>query len=70
MKARFEDCVEVVGERLGKDTAYLLNSDKVRDQLGWRDQISLEQGLDEVIAWVERWISDLRRQPFDYVHRP
>ena len=70
MKARFEDCVEIVGERLGKDTAYLLNSDKLRTGLGWSDQVSLEQGLDEAIAWVERWISDLKKQPFDYVHRP
>ncbi len=70
MKARFEECVEVVGERLGKDAAYRLNSNKVRDQLGWRDRISLEQGIDETIAWVERWLPDLKQQPFDYAHKP
>ena len=69
MKVRFEECVEVAGERLGKDTAYLLDSDKLRNQLGWRDEISLEQGLEDAIAWVERWISDLKLQPFDYVHK-
>ncbi len=70
MKARFDACVEVVGERLGKDAAYRLNSDKIRGRLGWRDQVSLEQGIDQTIAWVERWFDDLKRQPFDYVHRP
>jgi dTDP-glucose 4,6-dehydratase len=70
MKVRFEECVEVVGERLGKDAAYRLNSDKIRGRLGWRDQISLEQGIDETIAWVERWLPDLKQQPFDYAHKP
>jgi dTDP-glucose 4,6-dehydratase len=55
---------------LGKDAAYRLDSSKLRDRLGWRDQISLEQGLDQTIAWVERWFDDLKQQPIDYVHRP
>ena len=67
---KFEDYVEVSEERLGKDAAYVLKSDKVRQQLGWRDQISLEQGIDETIAWVDRWMSDLKKQPFDYLHKP
>jgi dTDP-glucose 4,6-dehydratase len=70
MKARFEECVEIVGERLGKDAAYRLNSEKLRSELGWRDAISLEQGVDETIAWVDRWIEDLKQQPIDYVHKP
>jgi len=70
MKARFEDCVEVVGERLGKDAAYQLDSSKLRTQLGWKDRISLEQGIDETMAWVERWLPDLKQQPLDYVHKP
>jgi len=70
MKARFEDCVEVVGERLGKDAAYQLDSSKLRAQLGWKDRISLEQGIDETMVWVERWLPDLKQQPLDYVHKP
>jgi dTDP-glucose 4,6-dehydratase len=33
-------------DRLGKDQAYLLNSDKLR-AMGWKDTISLEEGLKE-----------------------
>lgn len=67
---RFEDCVEIVAERLGKDSAYGLDSTKIRRELGWRDNISLEEGLDETIAWVERFFEDLTTQPQEYVHRP
>jgi dTDP-glucose 4,6-dehydratase len=67
---RFEDSVEVVGERLGKDAAYLLDSGKLRTTLGWEDRIKLDAGLDDCIAWVRSNFEDLRRQPFDYVHKP
>jgi dTDP-glucose 4,6-dehydratase len=70
MKVGFEDCVEIVGERLGKDVAYRLDSGKIRGELGWKDHILLEKGVDETIAWVERWLPDLKRQSFDYVHKP
>jgi len=69
MGVRFEDCVEVVGERLGKDAMYSLNSDKLRSKLDWQDGISLEQGIDETIAWVDRWFDDLKKTPFDYIHK-
>lgn len=69
MGARFEECVEVVGERLGKDDAYQLDSSKIRRELGWNDQVSLERGLDETIAWVDRWLEELKRLPCDYVHK-
>lgn len=68
--ATFEDCVEVVGERLGKDAAYMLDSKKLRDNLGWQDKISLDQGLDECIAWVKSNFEELKRQPYDYQHKP
>ena len=66
----FESCVELVGERLGKDAAYRLDASRVRNELGWRDALSLEQGIDETIAWVRRWLPDLECQPLDYVHKP
>jgi dTDP-glucose 4,6-dehydratase len=36
-------------DRLGKDSAYLLNSDKIR-RLGWQDKVTLEQGLCELLT--------------------
>ncbi len=66
----FSDHVEVVGERLGKDAAYLLDSTKAREQLGWRDRITLEQGIEETIAWVRDSLDEMKKEPFDYIHKP
>ena len=68
--ARFDDCVEVVGERLGKDAAYRLDSGKIRRELGWADRIGLEQGIEDTVGWVDRFIDDLRSQPLQYAHKP
>lgn len=69
MDVRFEDAVEVVDERPGKDAAYLLNSSKARNSLNWSDCVSLDAGIDECIAWIERDFDQIRDQPFDYIHK-
>lgn len=70
MNVEFDNFVEVVGERLGKDANYHLNSDKLRKELGWSDQISLDVGLADVAAWVDRYLNDLMSLPSSYIHKP
>jgi dTDP-glucose 4,6-dehydratase len=69
LEVNFEDHVEIVGERLGKDAAYHLDSAKLRAELGWQDHILLEQGLDDCIAWVKKNFDVLRAQHYDYLHK-
>lgn len=69
LNASFDDHVEVVGERLGKDAAYHLESIKIRKELAWQDQKTLDQGLDECIAWVREHFEELKSQPYDYIHK-
>ncbi len=70
MGIAFADACEIVGERLGKDAAYMLDSSKLKDELGWKAEISLDAGLDQVIAWVKANLAQLRQQPYDYQHKP
>lgn len=70
MKADFNSVVEVTEDRPGKDAAYLLDSAKARNTLGWRDRIGLEAGVAETIRWVDQYIDELRQQSLDYVHKP
>ncbi len=70
LNAPFDDYVEFVGDRIGKDSAYHLDSRKIRAELGWKDKIFLEQGLDECIAWVKSNLEVLKHLPFVYQHKP
>jgi len=66
----FEECVELGPERPGKDTAYTLDSFKLRTELGWRDRISLSQGIDDVIEWARRFEREMPNLPATYIHKP
>jgi len=66
----FEDNVEIVGERLGKDAAYLLDNSKAKEKLNWEPKISLEQGIEETIIWIKDNLEIIKQQPLDYIHKP
>lgn len=66
----YEDHVEISDDRLGKDAAYLLDSSKADRELNWTAKVQLEQGIEETIGWVRNNLEVLRRQPFDYIHKP
>ena len=67
---RFDDVCEVVGERRGQDAAYVIDSTLAREKFGWQPQIAFDEGLDEVLRWVEQYWDEIQQQPLAYVHRP
>ena len=42
---------EIVPDRPGHDRRYLLDSTKLRQELGWSEQVGFEQGLTETVRW-------------------
>lgn len=42
---------QYVPDRPGHDRRYVLNSGKLRDQLGWAPQVDFQQGITETIQW-------------------
>jgi dTDP-glucose 4,6-dehydratase len=46
-----ESLKTIVPDRPGHDRRYLLDSTKIRTELGWRDEIAFDDGLAATIAW-------------------
>jgi len=65
----FERVTRVVGERLGQDSRYWLDCTKAERELGWKPEIPFEQGIREVIDWIEGNWEQVRRQPLTYQHK-
>lgn len=63
----YDDLVEVVGDRVGQDSRYWLDSTKIK-KLGWTMQIPLRNGLEEMWHWVKT-NPGLTSLPLDYQHR-
>lgn len=68
--ADFDKQVEIVGERPGKDTAYRLDSGKLRETLGWSDKIKLEDGISQTIEWAQKYQDQLVAMDPNYNHKP
>jgi dTDP-glucose 4,6-dehydratase len=66
----FEAAVTMGAERPGKDQAYLLDSAKLRETLGWHERIDLDAGLADCHRWVSDNLSLLAGLPTSYNHKP
>jgi dTDP-glucose 4,6-dehydratase len=58
-----ESLLSYVADRPGHDRRYALNSSKTESELGWKAEISLEDGVRQTIEWYKdnsKWVSDVR----------
>jgi dTDP-glucose 4,6-dehydratase len=69
MGKSFEESTAVVGERPGQDAAYVIDSTRARTELKWSPQITIQDGLSEVVTWVEENWKEIREQPLVYQHK-
>lgn len=70
MRYDFNSSTRIVKERLGQDAAYVIDSSKARQELGWKPKIGIEEGVGEMVGWVEKNWKSIQRQPLEYIHKP
>ena len=61
------EVADIAPERLGQDSCYWLNSDKIK-ALGWKQEIGLADGLTRMITWVRKY-PELLTMDSTYQHR-
>ena len=69
MGCDFEASTVSVEERTDHDRCYMLDDSKARGHLDWRPQVPLEDGLDEVIAWIKGNWEAVQTEPLIYQHK-
>ena len=58
-----ETLIHYVQDRPGHDRRYALDSSKIRRELGWKPQVTLEEGLQRTIQWYQSntaWLEHAR----------
>ncbi|MBI5328023.1 MAG: dTDP-glucose 4,6-dehydratase [Deltaproteobacteria bacterium] len=46
-----EGLIEFTKDRLGHDFRYSLNSEKIKNQYGWKSHVSFDKGIEETVRW-------------------
>ena len=47
----YADLIRFVSDRPGHDLRYAIDPSRIRDDLGWRPSVTLEQGLEKTVQW-------------------
>jgi dTDP-glucose 4,6-dehydratase len=69
MHVAFQKATKRVQERRGQDPCYIIDSSKARKEFHWRPQVSLSEGLSEVIRWIEDNWQQIQKEPLEYIHK-
>ena len=69
MNVDFKSSVIFKNDRIGKDSMYSLNSDRIKKELNWKVKTNLEEGIKNTIKWVENNFLKLEKQKLFYEHR-
>lgn len=70
LKSNFSSSVCEVEERQGQDSAYVIDSEKSRKEFAWESRISIEDGICDVVKWIEDNWEAILKEPLEYVHKP
>ena len=68
LKMPFKDLVKISPGRKGEDNQYWLNSDKIK-KLGWKQKISLDEGVRDMVDWVSKYSNELLEKETDFILR-
>lgn len=62
----YSNLITFVDDRPGHDVRYAIDQSRIRNELGWRPSLSLEQGLEKTVQWYldnEAWWRPLLARP-------
>jgi len=60
---RYSDLITFVADRPGHDRRYAINCNKIKNELGWQQKHSFDEGLRHTIAWYlknHEWVEQVR----------
>ena len=69
MDYNFDESVSLTEENFGQDAIYSLNSSNARTELDWKPKIDFEEGINEVISWINENWEKIKDFPLDYMHK-
>ena len=67
-----ENYIEFVPDRLGHDLRYAVDTTKIERELGWRAEVSFEEGIEKTVKWYvdnKEWLFRKEKEVKDFTKR-
>ena len=64
-KGTYAELITFVHDRPGHDARYAVDPSRIRNELGWRPSVTIEQGLERTVQWYldnENWWKPLQKR--------
>ena len=69
MKVDIKEHINIVEDRVGQDSLYLMNNEKLKNDFNLTPQKRLKDGINEVISWIDSNYETLINFPDYYIHK-
>lgn len=59
----YKELISFVKDRPGHDHRYAINCDKTKNELGWKQSVTFEEGLKKTVSWYlqnKKWIDNIK----------
>ena len=66
LNKNFDDVVNITEGRVGEDSQYWLNSEKLFKDTGWRPEISIDEGIKETVDWVKKNMKNFENESLNF----
>jgi len=64
-----KEVIKITGDREEQDYIYSLDCAKIRYELFWESEMSISDGILEVIKWIDDNWEEIQKQPLTYQHK-
>lgn len=65
----YKKLITFVKDRPGHDRRYAINCDKIKKELGWRQSVSFDEGLEKTVDWYLnniRWVDSVKSGEYQH----
>lgn len=69
MNYNYKKLVLSTPERIGQDKYYKLSNKKIKNKFKWKEEISLDNGLESCITWMKDNINSFNKTDENYLHK-
>ena len=69
MQYDFNKLVKYSTKKPGRDKSYILSNAKIKKQFNWRDEITIDQGINRSIKWIKTNLNSFSKLDQNYQHK-